>query len=125
MTADLTGLRGQLKTALVAADFFAFSTLPEKAPPPLVYVAAGDPYVTPVGATFGGLVVNHQLVLVASAGVNEARADELDEMIAGVIDVIEGLGEFGYEVGRPGSITIEGQDYLGVAIELQTETRRS
>lgn len=129
MSYDLAGLRTRIKDALTAADFFAFSTVPDNAMPPMVYVAPADPYVTPEGASLGGVIVRHQLIAVASPGVNETRADELDDMVSRAIDVLDVLVEQGiagtYEVGRPGGITLGGQPYLGVAIDIQTEIQRS
>lgn len=118
----LVAKRTELKDALTAAGFFAFSTLPEVAEPPMVYVAPAGPYVSLEGATFGGVIVHHQVIVVAGPGVNEQRADELDQMVEGVLAVIaELVGTL--EVGRPGSIDISGQPYIAAAITTETEIR--
>ena len=114
--------RTALKDALAAAGFFAFTAPPEDASPPLVFVGANEPYVSLEGAAFGGAIVHHQIVVVAGPGVNEQRADELDQMVEGVLAVVADLvGTF--EVGRPGSIDINGQAYIGAAVDTQTEIR--
>lgn len=116
----LVAKRTELKDALVAAGYFAFSVLPEVADPPMVFVAPAEPYVSPEGAAFGGVIVHHQINVVAGPGVNEQRADELDGMIEGVLNVVAPLVGM-FEVGRPGAIDISGQAYIGVAITTQTE----
>lgn len=114
--------RDEIRTALTDADFFAFSTVPEVAAPPLVYVAPNEPYVSLDGATFGGVIVHHQIVIVAAPGVNEQRADELDDLVEGVLAVV-GPRVDTFEVGRPGQLTFNGQPHIGVAIDTTTEIR--
>lgn len=122
MTGALVAKRAELRDALTAAGMFAFSTLPENADPPMAYVAPGDPYVSAEGASFGAVIAHHQVVLVAGPGVNEVRADELDEMVETALTAVADLvGTF--EVDRPGSIDINGQAYIAVAIFTQTEIR--
>lgn len=118
----LKAKRDELKTALETAGYFAFSAVPEVAEPPLVYVAPNDPYVSLEGATFGGVIVHHQIIIVAAPGVNEERADELDDLVEGVMAVVLPLiGTL--EVGRPGQISLNGQPHIGVAIDVETEIR--
>lgn len=118
----LKAKRDELKTALTDAGFFAFSTVPETAAPPLVYVAPNEPYVSLEGAAFGGVVVHHQIIVVAAQGVNEQRADELDDLVEGVFAVVaERVDRL--EVGRPGQIAFNGQAHIGVAIDVETEIR--
>ncbi|NYD43935.1 hypothetical protein [Nocardioides panaciterrulae] len=116
----LVAKRTELKDALTAAGYFAFSTVPEIAQPPMVYVAPAEPYISLEGAAFGGVIVHHQIVVVAGPGVNEQRADELDGLVEGVLFVIADLVGL-FEVGRPGSIELSGQAYIAVAITTQTE----
>lgn len=120
-------LRARVRDGLTGAGLFAFSTVPEKAAPPMAYVGPGEPYLTPEGAAFGGHIARLQVVLVASAGVNDTRADELDAMVDTAVAALDDLpGEpLDYEVGRPGEIAINGQPYLGVAINVTTEIPRS
>lgn len=123
----LADLRARVRDALTAAGLHAFSTVPETATPPMVYVSPGDPYLTPDGAALGGRVARVQIAVIADIGVNDVRADELDALIERVADVIETLpGEpLGYEVNRPGQFTLNGQPHLGVAIDAWTEIPRS
>ena len=118
----LADKRTQIKDALTTAGYFAFSAVPENASPPLVYVAPNEPYVVLEGATFGGVIVHHQIVIVGSPGVNEERADELDTLVEGVLVVVAELVDT-FEVGRPGAIALNGQEHIGVAITTQTEIR--
>lgn len=117
----LVALRRRMKTALNAAGLNAFSTAPEAGAPPLAYVGPDEPYVTYEGASFGRAIAHNQVVLVASPGIYEARADELDQMITTALAAIKPhVGTS--TVGRPGAITIQGQgDHLGVAISTETE----
>lgn len=118
----LEAKRTELKTALTNAGYFAFSTVPEVAEPPLMYVAPNEPYVSLEGATFGAVIVHHQVIIVAAPGVNEQRANDLDALVEGVLAAISDLVDT-FEVGRPGQIAFNGQSHIGVAIDTQTEIR--
>lgn len=118
----LQAKRVELRDALRTANFHAFSTKPETVVAPLVFVTMAEPYVSLDGATFGGVVVHHQITVVGSPGINEETADELDSLIEGVLVVIAPLiGTF--EVGRPASIALNGQEHPAAAITTQTEIR--
>lgn len=116
----LQAKRAQLRDALTAASFHAFSTLPEQVVAPVVFVTGADPYVSLEGAAFRHAIVHHQITVVASAGLSEETANELDDLLAGVLVVIADLvGTF--EVDRPAQIALGGQEHPAVAITTQTE----
>lgn len=125
MTNVLTQLRLDLQAALKAARLNAFLTVPDKATPPMVYVAPGDPYLSFDGANFGGQIARHQIVAVARAGVNTAAAEAIDELALEVLDALSDLDDhLVTEVGQPGQITINGQQHLALAVSVETEIRR-
>lgn len=118
----LAGKREELRAALDAAGFSAFSTLPEVVTPPCAFVTPNEPYITLEGASFGAVIVHHQISLVTSPGVNEDTANELDQMTQDALVAIDELvGTF--EVGRPGAIALNSQDHISVAITVSTEIR--
>jgi len=119
-TNALAALRGRMRDALAENGLSAFSTAPENAAPPLVYVGPGDPYISRETAAFGHVVAHNQVVLVASPGVNESAADELDQMVVDALAALEDIAD-AFTVGRPGHIAISGQECLGVGIATQTE----
>lgn len=131
MTVDspFKDLRTQIRDALKAADINAYSAPNDKAIPPLVYVSPREPYLTREGATFGGWVGQLQVTCVARQGINEQRADDLDDLIVTVLDVLEaeGFAEVGLyvqQVNRPGQVSIGGTPYLAVAIDVAAEIQR-
>jgi hypothetical protein len=118
----LQNKRVELRDALRAANFHAFSTKPEAVVPPVVFVTGAEPYVSLDGAAFGGAIVHHQVTVVGSPGINEETADELDELVEGVLAAIGNrVGQF--EVGRPASISLSGQEHPAAAITTHTEIR--
>lgn len=120
----LSDVRAAMRDVLKDAGMFAFSTVPDKALPPMVFVAPGDPYVSTEGANFGGEIVRCEVVVVASAGVNEAQADELDELALQAKDVLEAADYNVVDIGRPGQITLGGQAYLAAPLGVLTEINR-
>ena len=111
-----------MKTALADVGLSAFSTTPDVAAPPLVYVGPGAPYVTREGAAFGHVIAHNQVVVVASPGVNEATADELDQMVVDTLIALEDAEVVDtFSVGRPGAVVLDGQEYLAVGIDTTTE----
>lgn len=126
MTVTFSGVRTDLKDLLVAAGFSAHTVIPERVAAPFAYVAPADPYITREGATFGGEILHHYVVLVVGRGVNEKLADDLDTQLAQALDALDASdAHFVREVEQPGSITIAGQAHVGVAIAVDTEIHRS
>lgn len=128
MTNALTEVREKLATVLTDVGLHAFKTVPDRAVPPMVYVAPGSPYVSYEGAAFRGEIVRCNVIPVASRGTNDGAAEELDDLVLKVLDALrqrEGLDEFLVnDVGLPGQVTLNGQQHLAVAIEVQTEIQR-
>lgn len=126
MTNELTQVREDLKALLTAAEFFAFTTVPERAVPPMAYVAPGFPYMSYDGASYGGgVIVRCNVVVIAKRGTNDVAAEALDDMVLRVIDAVDGSEDFLVsQVDIPGQISINGQLHLGVSIEVQREIQR-
>lgn len=128
MSNPLSDVRAAIADALTAAGLQAYKTVPDRAVPPLVYVAPGNPYVSYEGATFNGQIVRCYLVPIAARGTNDVNAEQLDELVLQVLDAVRAapeLAEFTLgDVGQPGQVPINGQSHLGVDIEIQTEIHR-
>ena len=126
MSNAFTDARNQVKTAVVAGIPNTFTVVPERATPPMAWVAPGDPYISYEGATFGGEILRFEVVVVASGGVNETQADELDDLIASALDALAADDElFVVDVGQPGRIAIGTGKYLAAAIAVQIQIRRT
>lgn len=124
MSGELAEVRARLRNALTDAGLSAYATVPERVTPPLVFVGPGDPYVTTESANFGSEIVRCEVVVVASPGVNNTTADELDGLILTAFDAAE-AAQFAVEsVERPGRITLGGQQFIAAAITVWTEIHR-
>lgn len=125
MSNDLTVLRERLVAQLTTAGFNAHQVMPERTAVPVVWVIPGDPYLSREGATFGGLIVRHQVNFAAAAGTNEVAAEALDAMLLDVLDAVDALEDFDSgDVDRVGLAAINGQQYLAAGINVLTEIRR-
>lgn len=109
-----------------AGGLTAYSSLPDDAAAPLIYVAPGDPYLSREGANYGCEIVTFSLVIVGSSGVNEAVIDELDEQLEAVIavldasDYVDGVGDV-----RAGQIPFGGHALPALIIPIATEINRA
>lgn len=125
MTNAFTDARTKVKAAVAVGVANTFTVVPERATPPMAWVAPGDPYITREGATFGGEILRFEVVLVASSGVNETQADELDGLITTAMDALDLDDDLHVlDVGQPGRITIGTGKYLAAAIAVQLEIHR-
>lgn len=124
MTNALTLARAAVKDALTTGGMNAHVILPERVTPPLAWIAAGDPYITREGANFGGEIVHHEVVVAVGAGVNEVKAEGLDDLILKALDALDAADLHVSNVGQPGTVSIGGQKCLAVAIDVQTEIHR-
>jgi hypothetical protein len=121
----LTDLRVAIKATLDAAGFRTFITVPSQVTPPCAFVSPADPYLTREGATFGGEIVRHRVVVVTSAGINDTTAESLDALLLTALDALYASDDWDVDsVGSPGPIAINGSQYLAVPIELQQEIHR-
>ena len=104
----------------------AFTTEPDKATPPLVFVSPGYPYVSHEGAfAIGTRRANLIATVVASAGVNDVQADELDDLVLRVLDLVDrSRTHYITLVDRPGRITLNGQSYLACNVEVARDLPR-
>lgn len=126
MTNAIVDARAALKDALVAAGIKAYVTKPSKGLTfPLAFIAPGDPYITTEGANFGEEFLNFDVVLVPRAGITEERANELDDLILDAFDAVRDAGLGTVRVERPGSITLNGQEYVAAVITVTTELHRN
>lgn len=119
--------RRQIRDVLTEAGINAYATAPERVTPPCAFVGPGDPYITRDGAGMGAEIVRHAVTVVVAAGVNDQRADDLDEFIGTVLDALESLFDDGFDVGdvdQPGSVSINQQAHLGTVIAVSRETER-
>jgi len=119
MSNALTELRERLKTALESADLNAFHIVPEKATPPLAWAGPSDPYVTGEGASYGCILVRHEITIAAGKGVNEVIAAQVDDMLLKVLGLIP--DDFAVEATTVGRVEVNGQRYLGAVVNLLTE----
>lgn len=123
MTNALTETRRAIKELLEAAGLFAFEIVPNVAQPPLVWVGQADPYLTYEGATFGSVIVHHELAVAGRAGINEVTAEDLDLTVLQILEALAGTEHVPVQVGRPGKVALNGQDYPAVQIYVDTEIR--
>ncbi len=122
----LSDLRDQVCSHLESAGLHAFTMKPDRFAPPAVFVGPGSPYVTREGANFGNELVRHSVTVVAAAGTNEKRANDLDEDLLKALDALYVLDGFGVgEVGQPGQIRVGGESYLATSIEVATDIHRN
>ena len=117
--------RNALREALSAADLNIYVTKPSKGLTfPLAFIAPGDPYITTEGAAFGSEIVNFDIVLVPKAGITEERANELDDLILQALDAVFAADFDTTRVERPGSITLNGSDYVAAVVTASTQIHR-
>lgn len=124
MTNAVTEARRILKAAIETADLKAHATKPERVATPCVFIGPDDPYLQTDGAAFSSELLNLEVVVVAAAGVNEHRAEELDALILHAFDAAVTVGFRVREVQRPGSISLAGQSHVAAVINVQTEIHR-
>lgn len=118
----LSDARAAQRDVLTAAGFFAFTAAPDRATPPFIAVGPGSPYIeftSDPSLFFGEALVRHVMVCVVGAGDNDTQAASLDELLIGVLALRDQFAPFSVEsVDDPGRIAINGQDHLGVVINL-------
>lgn len=124
MSDDLATVRCRLRDAVRSAGLSAFATVPERVTPPVAFVGPGDPYVSTEGANFGSEIVRCEVVVVASPGVNDRTANELDSLILTAFDAAAAAQFAITDVQRPGQITLGGQKYVAAVINVWTEIHR-
>lgn len=137
MTSPLAEVRSRLAEALsdglTEHNVSAYSVVPETVSPPGVFVSPGQPYLTREGAAFGGEVVNLEVTVVAEGGLNDYRADQLDELLLATLDVLYALeGTEGFEWLTTGTISgvvqvplnATGDTHLAATISVSHEIHR-
>ena len=123
MSGALKTARNSLRDAVTARGVKAWSTKPERFTPPGAFVMPSEPYMTLQDASFGCARMHYDIVLVAARGINDKRADELDDMIQAAIAAVDDLDWNLKPVPQPGQIAIEGQPYVGAVVQCDTEIR--
>lgn len=120
MVSQLLTIRTDIVTALTEADIKSVHYMGETLVPPVVVVIPDDPYLTN-GEVFGTYLVRLRLLVVGAKGTNKAAADALDEKIETIIDVLSKWDALG--VSQPGQISLNGSQFLGTVITLETEIK--
>ncbi|GAA5154782.1 hypothetical protein GCM10023340_38880 [Nocardioides marinquilinus] len=98
--------------------------MPKSVASPCAFVGPGSPYITGTGANFGCEIVRHVVTVVAGTADGDSREDELDDLIARVLPVLEALRAQGFVIGDvrgPGVIGINGKPYLAAPIDVLIE----
>lgn len=123
--AGLTEARDTLRDLLVKGldgiQVFAFA--PPKVTPPFVYVAPNEPYLSyeHEDAAFGSIQVRFQVGAVVKAGVTDARARQLDELVLQLLGLLAGTDFVVETVDRPGPIAIPGgSEHLAAPLNVST-----
>ena len=124
MSNQIAAVREGLKAAMDEADLRAFTIVPERYTPPAVIIEPGDPYITLEGATFGGFIVHHRLIVIAGIGINEVTAADLDGRILKALDAVPDDHAIN-EVERPGRWDVNGQAHPAAVIRVMTEVIRA
>jgi hypothetical protein len=123
VSGELKATRRALRDAVKVRGVQAWSTRPERFTPPGAFVMASEPYVTVEDANYGCERVHYDIVLVAAPGINDKRADELDDMIQSAIAAVDDLAWNLKPAPQPGQITLNGQPHVGAVVECDTEIR--
>lgn len=124
MVNSLTAMREDVKDALEAAGLKALTFVQESFTPPACVVIPDSPYVTgPVGQNpFNKpYSVRLQILVIGSKGTNKAAAEQIDKMLATVIEAVEADWEI-TEVQAPQEVALKGSSYLGALVLLETNT---
>lgn len=109
--------------ATAITDVPAYAELPEKALPPFIVVAPGDPWLDFEGAPFGYCRVHLDATLITERGTNDVRAGELRRGAVAIAKTVDDDDAFSVlQVGQPGQVSISGQTHLGVSVSTVTET---
>lgn len=92
-------------------------------PPYVMVVPAPTGYVEPA-ETFGNKYdVRIMVIVVSSKGTNLAAAEEVDQMVADVIDAVDTTDDWYItDVAQPGYITLNGSRFLGTGISIEQRT---
>lgn len=122
-----TAARNTIRDTLATAGLNAFTTVPARATPPLAFAGPSDPYLSREdGRAFDVEVMRLDVVLVASRGVSDTQAAELDDMLVAALDALNPLDPEWVvrRVDQPGRISLAGQEYLAVSINVESEIQR-
>lgn len=117
----LSDLKDELTALLIDAGLDAKDHIPSRLNPPVVVLAAGNPYVQEVfdKKTFNhDYKVNMTLTLVAGSATNDVVTTALDEAIETTLVALQGAWEA--EVGRPYQLETNGALYLATDVDITT-----
>lgn len=103
-------------------DVPAYPEVPEKALPPFIVIAPGDPWLDFEGAPFGHCRVHLDATLVSARGTNDVRAGELRRGAVAIAKIVDDDADFAVtQIGQPGALAINGQEHLAVSVSALTE----
>lgn len=119
----LTAARTEIKDALNAASIKAIDYVAETITPPVAIVVPGAPYLSrPEGQVpFGVHQVSIQVLLLAGTGTNKTTAEALDRMIERAVVALDDWDLT--EVSQPGQVALNGSNYLGTVISIETDIK--
>lgn len=126
---DLTEARKQLADLLNGIDGVrAVTVIPKTFTPPIVWVSAGSPY-RQRAQVVGKKRINLVAVCVGGMSTNDASADASDALAEKVANKIDSSTKFlldpANEIEQPRLYsTAQGQDMLGIAVNVMCETTR-
>jgi hypothetical protein len=115
----LEDLRGQLQAAMNTAQLNAFPIVPEKVTMPATFIGPADPYVSFEEASFGCVVVRHEIVIAVGRGVNEVNAGDVDLRVLRALAALP--ADFAMTNSVVGQVPVNGQNYLGAVLYTATE----
>jgi hypothetical protein len=116
MTSSITTTReamAELVGTATGAQAHAF--MPGRIVPPAVIVLPGTPYLASSG-TFGTFALGLEVVLVASANVNETGATTLDQLVDDAVVALVNAGLSVSEVSEPWQLSSGNASYLAATI---------
>lgn len=98
------------------------AVVPPEATPPLIITGPADPYVDFDDVGFGNERV-HLVAVAVAEGANDEAANQIDDMVGACLLKLLAVGS-GFDVDqvdRPGKITLNNAERIGVVIRVSRE----
>ena len=116
---SLTQTRQDVVDVLTAAGLNAFTTIPDRATPPLVGVSHDNPYVED-GPTMNAYTVHLAIRIVGQPGSADVAAEAIDAMVCQVITALA-PDQWSITVNGPGVMTVGNAEMPAVDISIANE----